>query len=86
LHMGVWALPEIRLELCTRCGVCVDRCPSNAVEMGLAGPFFARPKACTYCAVCDAICPEGAIVCSFEIVWGPDDGLTAQGAGAGAEG
>jgi len=71
--MEDWALPEINLSLCNQCGVCVEQCPTGAVEMGSEGPFIARPSACNYCATCDAICPQGAITCSYEIVWGPDD-------------
>jgi MinD superfamily P-loop ATPase len=68
--MEGWALPEINLQLCDRCGICAERCPMDAVEMGPQGPFIARPADCTYCALCDAICPQDAITCAYEIVWG----------------
>jgi ferredoxin len=68
--MKDWVLPEINLLLCNRCSLCVERCPTGAVEMGPEGPVIARPAGCTYCALCDAICPQGAITCSYEIVWG----------------
>jgi ferredoxin len=71
--MNEWVLPEIDLELCDRCGVCVTGCPTEAVDMGPNGPCIARPEDCTYCAQCDAICPNGAITCRYEIVWGTDD-------------
>ncbi|MDH7486397.1 MAG: 4Fe-4S binding protein [Anaerolineae bacterium] len=71
--MQNWALPEINLLLCDRCGLCVAECPASAVEMGAQGPFIARPADCTYCAQCDAICPRGAITCTYEIVWATDD-------------
>jgi MinD superfamily P-loop ATPase len=67
--MNDWALPEINLEQCNRCGTCVELCPTDAVEMGPQGPFIARPVDCTYCTLCDAICLQGAITCSYEIVW-----------------
>ena len=72
--MEDWALPEIDLELCTRCGNCVEQCPTGAVEMGTDGPFIARVADCSYCALCDALCPQGAITCTYEIVWGAEDG------------
>ncbi len=64
-----WKLPDIDLARCTRCGSCVARCPTQAVEMTAAGPVIARPEACTYCTACEAICPAGAIRCLFEIAW-----------------
>jgi len=70
--MENWALPEIDLRLCKRCGTCVERCPAGTVEMGTDGPFIARPADCTYCALCESICPQGAISCRYEIVWGMD--------------
>ena len=67
--MEEWALPEINLDRCDRCGECVAYCPSGAVEMGANGPFIVHPPLCTYCTDCEAICPQGAITCAFEIVW-----------------
>jgi ferredoxin len=68
--MEDWALPEINLSLCNRCGTCVEHCPTNAVEMRAEGPVIVRLSDCTYCATCEAICPQGAITCTYEIVWG----------------
>jgi NAD-dependent dihydropyrimidine dehydrogenase PreA subunit len=67
-----WALPQIDLNRCDRCGICVEQCPANAVELGAVGPFIARPEDCTYCTECEAFCPRGAITCPYEIVWGPE--------------
>ena len=69
--MEKWAVPEIELQRCDRCGRCVEQCPTGAVEMGSAGPSVVRPADCSYCARCDAICPQEAITCTFEIIWGP---------------
>lgn len=71
--MENWALPEINLDLCDRCGDCVEKCPTQSVEMGPQGPFFAREVDCTYCAVCETVCPQGAITCTYEIVWETED-------------
>ncbi|MEE9616528.1 MAG: 4Fe-4S binding protein [Anaerolineae bacterium] len=75
--MENWALPEINLQRCNRCGICVERCPTDAVEMRTVemrteGPFIVRPSDCTYCALCEALCPQGAITCAYEIVWEVD--------------
>jgi ferredoxin len=67
--MSEWILPRIDLQLCSRCGECIERCPTGAVEMGEDGPEVVRPEDCTYCALCDAFCPRGVITCSYEIVW-----------------
>jgi ferredoxin len=64
-----WALPEIHLERCNRCGACIQECPEGALEMTASGPVFVRSKSCSYCADCETICPEGAISCPFEITW-----------------
>ncbi len=69
--MSDWHLPEIDLELCTRCGACVVGCPTHAVDLQPEGPVIARPLACTFCAECEALCPVNAIRCEFEIVWEP---------------
>jgi NAD-dependent dihydropyrimidine dehydrogenase PreA subunit len=68
--MSDWALPEINLLLCNRCGDCVDQCPGRAVEMSGEAPTIVRPADCSYCAICETICPVGAIACPYEIVWG----------------
>lgn len=70
---GEWALPQIDLVLCNRCGNCIERCPTHAVEMRPPGPAIVRPDDCTYCTACESVCPEGAISCPYEIVWGEED-------------
>lgn len=72
-----WALPEIDLERCDRCGRCVELCPTGAAEMGPRGPFIARPADCTFCTACESVCPQGAITCHFEIVWDANPGADA---------
>jgi len=62
-------LPQINLELCTRCGICVDTCPSEAVALVGGQPVIVHPKDCGYCGDCEELCPEGAISLSYEIVF-----------------
>jgi MinD superfamily P-loop ATPase len=69
-RMKTWALPEINLDLCSRCGKCAVQCPTHAVAMVEDQPSIVRPADCNYCADCESVCPEGAITCTFEIVWG----------------
>ena len=62
-------LPEIELSLCTGCSLCVERCPTHAVEMSVAlQPVIVRPDDCAYCGLCEEICPAGAISLAYEIV------------------
>jgi NAD-dependent dihydropyrimidine dehydrogenase PreA subunit len=75
--MREWTLPEINLDLCSRCGTCAERCPRAVVEMRAEGPFFVRPAACTYCALCETTCPTGAITLRYKIVW-IDPGLEQE--------
>jgi Pyruvate/2-oxoacid:ferredoxin oxidoreductase delta subunit len=52
-------------ERCTRCRVCVKRCPFDALTMdgrGKEGVLRLDADACRGCGVCEAGCKEGAIV------------------------
>jgi 2-oxoglutarate ferredoxin oxidoreductase subunit delta len=79
--MDDWALPTIRLERCTGCGLCVTYCPTHAVEMVetrasgaqevVRRPVITRPQECAYCGTCEELCPESAIVLTYEIVSSP---------------
>jgi len=64
-----FSLPIIDQARCTRCGICVERCPENALSLTENGPVFTHPENCTFCTICETSCPEGAIRCEFEIGW-----------------
>ena len=66
--MDEWMLPTIDMTRCTGCGLCVQRCPTDAVAMVEGKPRIVRPRACAYCATCEDYCPEGAITLVYEIV------------------
>lgn len=67
-----WAVPTIDRTRCDACGVCVEECPTGAVELGPDGPSIVRPSDCTYCTACEAVCPQQAIRCPYEVVWGSE--------------
>jgi ferredoxin len=55
------AKPVVDLNLCTACGICVDECPSGALDLGDTS-VLARPEDCAECGACEDVCPNGAIV------------------------
>lgn len=54
------SFPIIDTELCIGCGVCVNKCPSEAIclEDGKAKITIAN---CKKCRICVSVCPAGAI-------------------------
>jgi len=62
------AIPEIDLEKCEGCGDCVDRCPTDAVDLVNGKAIIVSPEDCSYCTDCENFCPSGAIRCPFEII------------------
>ena len=61
-------LPTIDIDLCTGCGLCVERCPTSAVKMIDARPAIVRPHDCAYCGLCEEMCPQDAIALVYEII------------------
>jgi len=53
--------PVIDTDSCTGCTICVDECPTNALEMQEDVSVLARPDDCTGCSACEDICPVSAI-------------------------
>ena len=49
---------SIDLDKCTRCGYCVEICPTNSIDFSSDAPVFHR---CDQCWLCEQTCPEGAI-------------------------
>jgi Ni,Fe-hydrogenase III small subunit/formate hydrogenlyase subunit 6/NADH:ubiquinone oxidoreductase subunit I len=59
--------PEVDIKICTKCGECVNRCPSGAIILNDAPGF--NIDECIFCSLCADICPKGAITMShnFEL-------------------
>jgi ferredoxin len=48
-------------ELCSGCGTCVDRCPTDAINLNEHHIAQRDAAACFGCGICARFCPEGAI-------------------------
>lgn len=62
LYVGDWRVytPQIDLEKCTNCWLCVMYCPEAAIEKGDEGPEIDL-RFCKGCGVCANECPVHAI-------------------------
>ena len=54
-------LSVIDPQICTGCGICVERCPTDAISLTEAGWAQRDENACLGCGVCSRFCPEEAI-------------------------
>jgi NAD-dependent dihydropyrimidine dehydrogenase PreA subunit len=52
--------PVVDSDLCTACGICVDECPTAALDLEDVA-VLARPDDCTECGTCEDVCPAEAI-------------------------
>jgi len=59
---------EIKDDWCKGCGICIDRCPVNALEdsdrlnrKGIRPPKLKEINECNFCRLCELICPDLAI-------------------------
>jgi NAD-dependent dihydropyrimidine dehydrogenase PreA subunit len=66
-------LPTVDLHRCTGCGLCVELCPTHAVELLAGKAVIVRPDDCTFCDICESYCPEEAIERPFTIIFAPTD-------------
>ena len=54
-------LPLLDETRCTGCGVCVEVCPTECLEMGGPLPWLPRPLDCVSCSLCVLLCPDNAL-------------------------
>jgi len=54
--------PKIDPEECTGCGICVDECPNECLELDSEDiAVLTNATACDGCATCEESCPTEAI-------------------------
>jgi ferredoxin len=58
---STYHLAVIDPEACSGCGICVERCPTDAISQNGDGTAIRDEDACFGCGVCARFCPEGAI-------------------------
>ena len=61
--------PYMKREKCTRCGTCVEVCPSGAAQLDDEGYPVYDHETCIGCAQCIALCEEMAL----KIMWNTED-------------
>jgi 2-oxoacid:acceptor oxidoreductase delta subunit (pyruvate/2-ketoisovalerate family) len=63
-HTGAWRVdrPVIDRDLCTRCGLCIVRCPDGAIALDEHGYPVIDYDHCKGCMICRHECPVLAIV------------------------
>ena len=73
-HMRTGLLPRKNLvkDLCTKCGLCAEQCPSNVISLNPYPAF--KEEDCIACYQCERICPEKA----YNNNWVPFKLLTGE--------
>jgi flavodoxin/NAD-dependent dihydropyrimidine dehydrogenase PreA subunit len=62
-----WTFPRLGLnrDLCTRCGACARRCPTENIALD---PWPAFDDRCIRCYLCERVCPHNAIQCDWRFM------------------
>jgi NAD-dependent dihydropyrimidine dehydrogenase PreA subunit len=58
---STYYLSVIDPDACSRCGVCVERCPTDAIYLNDEGIAERDENSCFGCGICARFCPEEAI-------------------------
>ncbi|OWZ82675.1 DUF362 domain-containing protein [Natranaerobius trueperi] len=63
-------IPEINQSKCSKCGLCHQNCPVDAIEISKQGQFKVKGQACIECLCCHELCPIHAVKLSSKGVLG----------------
>jgi ferredoxin len=58
---STYFLSVIDQDECTGCGICVERCPTDAIHLNDDGKAEREESSCFGCGICARFCPEEAI-------------------------
>jgi Pyruvate/2-oxoacid:ferredoxin oxidoreductase delta subunit len=58
---STYYLSVIDQDDCTGCGICVERCPTDAIQLNEDGKAEREESYCFGCGICARFCPEEAI-------------------------
>ena len=64
MHSGM--VPTVDEEMCTACGVCIKRCPQEAITRKENKKAYIHEERCIGCGECVAFCPVSAIPANWE--------------------
>ncbi|MFO7937923.1 MAG: 4Fe-4S binding protein [Kiritimatiellia bacterium] len=53
-------MPWINNDTCTQCGICINKCPAEAISMEETGALI-NDDNCIRCGICHSICPVEAV-------------------------
>ncbi len=60
-HLKNVAKIKIITEKCTGCGICIDVCPQEVIEIANGKAFLIDKDACMECGACGMNCPFASI-------------------------
>lgn len=61
LANSTYHLSVVDTDACTGCGICAEKCPTEAIQINDDGTAAVEDSACFGCGVCSTFCPENAI-------------------------
>lgn len=54
-------MPWVSQDMCTGCGLCVNECPVDAIELQASGLAKIDERVCIRCGKCHDVCPQEAV-------------------------